>query len=273
MGLRTDFYQPLVYSGLWFVDPAVIWSRDRRDVYLANVLRLPIEERRLEGRFDLGANLGQVGEVRVGAYRGLIRVRELLSVASPLIDERRGGWYARFIHDRLDNLDFPTAGSFLEVEARLSRAALGAEEPYNRLEVRGARALGGDRLACVLRGRAVGDLGSAIPFYDQPWLGGLGNLSGLDPAELQDDNLAMGSLTTLWRIGRLSPILGGNAYLGASLEAGGAWPRIGQVQIDGMRLSAAAFLGVETIFGPLYLGWGWADEGQSSAYFQLGRIF
>jgi NTE family protein len=273
VGVLTDFYQPLTYSGLWFVNPAVDWARFRRDIYLSGVARLPIEEHNLEGRFDAGLSLGHLGELRVGVYRGILRVKERISVESDPEKVDRGGWRARLVHDRLDNLDFPTTGTFVEIDALLSRPGLGADGAYDQLDLRLSRAFSGGRTSFLLRGRLVSDLGSDIPFYDQAWLGGFGQISGLKPGEIQDDNLALGAMTVYYRLNRLSPIIGKAVYLGASIETGGAWPTLSQATVDDLRLGATAFLGLDTVFGPFYLGWGWVDRGSNSAYLMLGRVY
>jgi NTE family protein len=273
MGLQTDFYQPLTYSGLWFVDPSLDWSMCRRDVYVREALHAPVEEHRLEGRFESGRVLERFGELRAGIYRGRVRIREWPGYVPQSQHQQRGGWRGRFIYDRLDNRDFPTGGAFGEAELLLSRRSLGADVAYDRLDLRFARAMSHGRNSVVLRGRLTSDLGTAIPITDQGWLGGLANVSGLESGELQDDNLIMGALTAYHRVGRLLPFLGRYLNLGVSVEAGGAWPTLTDSRLDRLRLGSLAFLGLDTYLGPIVFGWGWADQGRNSAYFQLGRIF
>ncbi len=273
MGLATDFYQPLVNSGRWFVDPSLVWSLERRDIFLEDGPVVSVEDHRLQGAFDFGLALDQYGELRAGVYHGVVRTQEFLNEGAPLVNARSGGWRGRFIYDRLDNHEFPTLGTFVEVEALLSRRNLGADRVYDRLDIRLSRAVSHGGSTLLLRGRLAGDLGSEIPFYDQIRIGGLGNVSGLQPGEIQGDNVALGAMTYYRRIGRLAPILGHSINLGLSVETGGAWPSLTQARIDEFRLGNLVFLGMESALGPLYIGWGWADRGKTSAYFQLGRIF
>ena len=117
------------------------------------------------------------------------------------------------------------------------------------------------------------DMDSEIPFYDQGQLGGFLHLSGLDPGEVQGDNLMFGAVTGYWRLGSMSPVMGQGYFVGASIEAGNAWDRMADARIQGLRLGGTVFLGLETLLGPIYLGAGWADQGRQSAYFLLGQPF
>ena len=40
---------------------------------------------------------------------------------------------------------------------------------------------------------------------------------------------------------------------------------------DGWLKSSALYIGMDTLVGPLYLGYGWAADGNRSAYLYLGR--
>jgi NTE family protein len=63
------------------------------------------------------------------------------------------------------------------------------------------------------------------------------------------------------------------AYGGVSLEAG----RIGNPLVAGNSedwlKSSSVFIGSDSPIGPLYLGYGRAEDGNSSFYFYLGRPF
>ena len=71
------------------------------------------------------------------------------------------------------------------------------------------------------------------------------------------------------RLARFTLIPG--IYAGLSLEAG----RVGTPLIPGNQtgtlLSAAAFFGLDSPIGPVYLGYGRTEHGFSSFYFYLGR--
>ncbi len=62
-------------------------------------------------------------------------------------------------------------------------------------------------------------------------------------------------------------------YLGGSAEAGGVWNRFKDIDAKDLIVAGSAFVGVDTLFGPLYLAYGQAEGGHHSFYFYLGRGF
>src|SRR5277367_5648672 len=65
----SEFYQPLDASRTWFVAPSArVESRDL-GIYENNVEVANFRDREVEGDFDIGRNLGNWGEIRVGLHR------------------------------------------------------------------------------------------------------------------------------------------------------------------------------------------------------------
>jgi NTE family protein len=60
-------------------------------------------------------------------------------------------------------------------------------------------------------------------------------------------------------------------YGGVSLELGKMEQPLVATNPTGLLKSSALFLGADTPVGPLYLGFGWAADGNRSAYLYLGR--
>lgn len=60
-------------------------------------------------------------------------------------------------------------------------------------------------------------------------------------------------------------------YVGGSLEAGRMERPLVPGSPTGVLKSVSAFLAVDTMLGPLYFGYGWAADGNRSAYLYLGR--
>ncbi len=75
-----------------------------------------------------------------------------------------------------------------------------------------------------------------------------------------------------YRMGELLPrALGRNVYLGASLEAGNVWQSRSDVRLGDLKKAASVFVGLDSIIGPLYFGFGHTFGGQSAVYLFLGR--
>ena len=60
-------------------------------------------------------------------------------------------------------------------------------------------------------------------------------------------------------------------YAGFSLETGNIWNNRDDIAFDNLVYAGSAFLGADTLFGPLYLAYGINDSNTSSIYLYLGR--
>jgi NTE family protein len=61
-------------------------------------------------------------------------------------------------------------------------------------------------------------------------------------------------------------------YLGMSLELGNVWQRRSDVSVDSALFNGSAFLGFDTLLGPVYLAAGFGEGGDRSFYLLLGRV-
>ena len=81
-----------------------------------------------ETGFDFGRELGTVGELRVGAFRGVGETRvKVGDPAIPNTDFDSGGAFALFRYDSLDAAHFPRSGTRSELRWTLSRPGFGAD--------------------------------------------------------------------------------------------------------------------------------------------------
>jgi len=62
-------------------------------------------------------------------------------------------------------------------------------------------------------------------------------------------------------------------YTGFSLEAGNAWNRYDDINTDNTTLAGSLFIGADTFLGPLYIAFGFTDNGEQAVYFNLGKTF
>jgi NTE family protein len=93
--------------------------------------------------------------------------------------------------------------------------------------------------------------------------------SGLPTGALYGSRLAFGRLVYYNRLLHL-PYLEG-VYAGGSLEVGKVGGSLVPGSQYGTLTSASAFLGLDSLIGPIYLAGGLASNGTSSFYFFLGR--
>ena len=270
----TDFYQPLSYSGRFFTSASYFFSRDGEDAAFVNDQQFLVKARNQELGLDLGFKLANLGELRLGATTGSAELDPRSGPISKVNDDT-GAWRLLFLLDGMDNANFPRSGSTAIVEWILSRESLGADEEFDRLFVTLGHAWrAGDDWTFAAFANYGTDLGSSLPVYSNFRSGGFLSLSGLQLNELAGSRLATAAFIPYRKVGSLPSLFGGDLYMGGSLEAGNVWTENEQsdADFDDLRASGSLWAGVDTIFGPLYLGWGLSEGGNTSWYLFLGRL-
>ena len=275
--LGTEFYQPLGPRQYFFVAPQLRYAIDPWYLFSDDVRIAEYQDISWVAQVDVGANIIEYGEVRLGAVYGR-RTFELQS-GGLLFPSRLATsigaieGVARF--DRLDSVNFPHRGYFASAGVYSSLSALGADEEYTKWDARlnGAATWGRHTLEALVT--AGGTLGSNdIPIYDQFNLGGFLYLSGLQRQQIKTQDFQFGRLVYRTKMGNI-PFFEG-VYLGASAEAARTKPLIkiwnGQ-PVDGyLNVQAGSvFLGIDSPLGPLYVGFGYSSKENSAIYLFLGR--
>lgn len=267
----TEFYQPLGPGRPWFVAPRLTWSRIGTAAFLENGSYEGIKYREATQGVDLGLQLRSYGEIRLGVLRGRVRFDPVTTTTFPSDDRVIGGARLKVAIDRLDDTFFPTQGNRTILEAFVSRGGLGADDDYDKLQIRTLQARTFGRNT-ILVGVDLGtDLGSKLPFDDQYPLGGFLRLSGFDRGELRGNVRALFTLADYWRVAKLGAL--GKFYVGAALQAGNVWASGGDAAIGDLIYSGTFFVGLNTKFSPVFLGFGLAEEGNRAQYFLVGRAF
>ncbi len=275
--LGTEFYQPLGPRQYFFVAPQLRYAIDPWYLFSDDVRIAEYQDVSWVAQIDVGANIIEYGEVRLGAVYGR-RTFELQSGGflfpsrlATSIGAIEG--VARF--DRLDSVNFPHRGYFASAGVYSSLSALGADDEYTKWEARlnGAATLGRHTLEALVT--AGGKFGSNdIAVYDQFNLGGFLYLSGLQRQQIKTQDFQFGRLVYRTKMGDI-PFFEG-VYLGASAEAARVKPLIpiwNGRPVDGyLNVQAGSvFLGVDSPLGPLYVGFGYSSKENSAIYLFLGR--
>jgi NTE family protein len=269
-GIFTEIFQPL--------DPAARYFVLGRLGYLSKNINLfdnqgnRYAEANASGfGVDLGGGrqFGTWGQAKLG-YRydsGTIDI----STGPKLPDEDydTGQVYLNLTTDKFDNVYFPTKGHFGRVEYAISRESLGSDTDFDQAKLGYYHAYSWGRNTLIggldIRATVDGD----APIQNLYRLGGFLNLSGYEQDELTGQQYGLAKLIYMRRI---SDIQFFKAYVGASLEAGNVWQDTGDIG-DDLIFAGSAFVGVDTPVGPIYLGYGRAEEGDQSLYLFLGPLF
>ncbi|MEM6454346.1 MAG: patatin-like phospholipase family protein [Acidobacteriota bacterium] len=258
--ITTEFFQPLDYVGRWFVRPRFEVLEDQFVDTVGDTGRIDVET--VSVGLDLGVHLGNYAELQVGVEYTDLTVE---SQRTGAFDEALGGARFSFTFDQLDDVDFPRSGSLAVVDLFFAAEALGSSTDYERLEVDLLHAWSMGSHSLLGRARYGTVLGSGVlPVTDAFELGGFFNLSGYQQRALRGDALAFVSVGYSRAFGSLR--------VGAQLEAGNIWPTRAAIDVDDLIGSVLLYVGRDTLLGPLYLGYGVAED-RDSLYLFLGRTF
>jgi NTE family protein len=274
-GFYSEFYQPLSATGPLFVAPHLTIERRTADLYQQDERIARYEVLAKSAGVDLGSNFSRYGELRLGLLGGTLEPSLDTGPQSLSPGESRvqlGALTGRLLLDQLDSANFPRSGWRAGLNVYDSRSTLGADEAFTRWDAIGtlAQSFGNHTFNFAVKlGDKLG--GDPLPRYEYFQWGGFLQQSGYSTGQLLGESLQYGRLMYYHRIMRGTLLEG--AYGGVSLEAG----RIGNPLVPGNSedwlKSASIFVGSDSPLGPLYLGYGRAQDGNSSFYLYLGRPF
>jgi len=273
--ISSEFYQPVNGQGSLFVAPNVIVKRSEQELFQGDhrVARYNIVSG-LVGA-DVGSQLRQLGELRLGVVRGVLKPNldtgpESLSPGKSSVTE--GAFKVSLNLDQLDSAHFPRSGWRSTVNVFKSSAELGAAQSYTKWDVVGNLVGSFGEHTINAYAEAGGKVGSnLLPRYDLFQWGGLMQQSGYAVGQLVGQNLKYGRVAYYRRILQGTWLEG--LYAGFSLEAGEVGSPLVPGNPDGLLKSASIFVAVDSPVGPAYLGYGRAQDGTSNFYLYLGRPF
>ena len=276
---RTEFYQPIGYTSNWFVVPRLLIERQNIDLFEGDQQLATYRVNNREAEFDFGREFGSWGELRGGIVYGSGSRHLLVGDPDdpdlpPRTDFDRGEFLARFSVDLLDDAYFPRDGELFTLQWNGPRENLGAEANADRISFdwTHARSRGRNTLVLSAAGGAhvSGPTDQVQDFYS---LGGLFDLSGLAQDAISGPQFGIARAIYYRRIGSgQEGLFDVPAYLGFSLELGNVWLRRSDVSASSALVNGSAFLGFDTVLGPVYFAAGFGEGGDKTLYLLLGRI-
>jgi NTE family protein len=271
--IRTEFYQPLEERRFFFVAP---WAKAERgfvDLFQGNDRIARYDVPNSQVGLDLGSQFTRYGELRAGVLRGTARPKLDTGPAYLAPDPEKvseGAFTARLFFDQLDSVTFPRSGYGARINYYASRDELGADLSYTKVDgmADAAYSLGEHTFSLGLVGATrLGE--TPLPRSDQYQWGGFMQQSGYRTGALMGESIAFGRLVYYHRLVRQTLLEG--VYAGFSLEAGKVGKPLVPGSPTGTLYSGSLFLALDSPVGPVYLAYGRADDGSSSAYLYLGR--
>jgi NTE family protein len=266
----TELHQPIDHRLRKYIQLRVFAGERGVSVFDDEGRKLTEWGRRSYGGYAaLGRELGTWGDIRAGVIRE--RGKDNIQVGNPSLPNRdfdTGDVFAQFYVDELDDVAFPRSGGTFQIGVKAGLEALGSDIEYEQGRV--------DASYPFTRGRYTGLLGGSFgttrdndaPFQSQFLLGGFTQLSGLERNELSGQHSAL-LYAVFYRRMWSSALL--PAYLGVSVEYGNVYEGRNDITLDSGIAACSAFFAVDTLIGPIYLGYGFAEEGRSNYYIFLGQ--
>ena len=272
--LRSEIYQPIGHSPT-FVVGGVWWGSSSLPLFDAEGNRLfEIGVNRRGAEVGGGYGLGRYGEFRLTAFSEHVEGEVLtggIGVSTNAATRLYGG-RAQLVIDQLDNPKWPRHGYFLRADYAAGHIK-DQDDLAQLVEVDGDLAGTFGTFTVRSTARVRGSLDQRLSTVPIPYqLGGFLQVSGMQTNELTGARTALGRVMAYKQISSLLPQLGSGVYVGGSLEAGKVWNQIFTGTNTKIIPAGSAYLGVDTLLGPLYLGAGWADYngGKWAGYLYLG---
>ncbi len=282
--LYTELYHPLTWTASraddWFVSGYAGLERRRLAAYSAGSgeeVATYLRNAATTG-LDLGQPWGDVGELRLGWSRVVLRTEPLLvavagagsgigNAAAALTED---ALRARVVVDQLDYALFPQSGYRGSASAWVGQRTGDFKGQFHRIEAEGTavRSFGANTVELHARLQTAGELGSSgVLRYG---LGGFHQLSGYQTDQLTGNQVLLLRLGYYRRLSQ-TPALTRGFFVGGTLEAGNAWVKRSDVSLSGLRTGMSVYLGADTGIGPLYLGITHAPRGRTGLALFIGR--
>ncbi len=290
--LRSEFYTPFDAEQRYYWQLGGGYDNETRSLYLSQAQRLwddqPLGSSSSNyvdmksGTWGIDSELGWSPQPWQQLALGMRAARSDLDLqgASSSITVNTWGPYLSYDLDSLDSRAFPEKGHYLSGRMTYAHSQGGEDLTTDRewglvselSLIQPLRLYERHTLNMRLSGggSAVSDL---QPMYLQD-LGGLFNLSGYQRYQLSGRYKLFGAMIYSYRLldnnfgAFKSPL-----YLGFSLERGNIWAAKSEMNWNDMQNAASIYVGSDTFLGPVYLAYGQADSGDSSAYLLFGDTF
>jgi NTE family protein len=271
--ISSELYQPLDSRRAFFVAPNFAAFRQRNDLYIDESPVSSYLVQRLLVGLDLGVNFGTAAQVRLGYVGGREKASPEVSLpAFPEVEQDVGALRAGLVYDTFDNWAFPHYGLYVRASTLYSREGLGSDTDWEKIDLGLDRAFshGVHRLQLSIAGGS--SLGSDLPVFEAPALGGFLRLSGFGDRQFVGQEYAFGRAIYSYALGQ-SQLTDNALYIGGSLEAGNVYERLNGPSSTGLKFAASLFVAADTAVGPAYLGAGMGEGGAFALYLYLGKPY
>ena len=268
--ISTSLYQPFDVGQRYFVEPELLANRSIEDLYIdgSNVATYRFVD--IGGRVDLGWNLNQNAQMRLGYWNEDRRIKVQTGLGLlPEADFRDAGLAFSARYDSRDKAAFATSGLVAAVEYQQSDDSLGADRNWDFVEAGLRKALRVRKDLAWISVAGGTDLGDKLPGDRAFSLGGPNTLPAYQYDELRVGSYWLVDASFLWHLKDFSRVNGQAIYAGLGLQAAGLYDRVDLVKDDEV-YGLSAYLSGPTPIGTIKLGVAAAPDTWS-IWLSLGR--
>lgn len=266
--LFAEYFRPLDPVSQWFVNPNL---DARRRTFREFRNNQPVAEF-LVDTFSLdlviGRYFGNHSELALGLSRGLGDVELVIGENQPELSFSTGSLFARYRHDTLDDVYFPTQGTSAMASYRIARDALGSDDDFEQFTLNYFTTTTLDKRHVLQLGlNYETTLNDNAPIYGLYRAGGFTRLSGLDFNAVAGQHYAQLLTGYRYQLGQ-SGLL--PAFVGGTVELGNTFDDRSDINFRDSLFNASIYFGYRSPIGPVYAGFGFAEGGEESFFIRLG---
>jgi NTE family protein len=270
--LLSYLHQPLGLDLSYFVQPSFSIERTNVGVFSGDHEIAQYQLRQSEFQLVVGKEFGASTVFSLGVNRRSGEVT--VATGDPSLPESEfddGGAIATFSYDSIDDIDFPSRGAVFNVSYYQAFDSLGADEEYKQWRLRtGIVKTFGDKHTIGILTRLGGTEAGTASISRRFLLGGFLNMSGLKVNQLSGEYAGLATAFYYRKFDRIKLL---PAYIGGSAEYGGAWADRDDISAKNSLFGGSLFLGLDSPLGPVLVGWGHTNEGDSVFFTKIGRFF
>ncbi len=261
--LSTEFFQPVVASGDWFVSTSVGYIERNVNVFEEEQIISQARVDEIIGNVSVGRMIGNVGQVSVGLLRGRGESRINIGTDAPSLEFDLGGMTAAALFDSYDNIFFPKRGGTAALVWQGQRESMGSSVDVDILLGRASIVKSRGTHSLLMGFSVQSQLNEVDGVENLLSTGGLFNLSGFarDSLSGRHTGVARGIYYRQIRSNPLRGFLEASLYLGGSVEVGGAWQNSDDISLSNSIFAGSLFIGMDTFIGPGILG-RWPGRGR-----------
>ena len=272
----TEWYQPFTHDLQWYGSVQAGYLREMGSLYINNdeINRFLVSE--VVGSVAVGRNIGHKGRIQASYIRlgGSNRLQTGVSVL-PESNFDQGLISLRAEWDQLENPFFPRSGTYGVINYEWYRSGLGGDTNFEQLETQYLYAKSFDAHHLLFNASYSTTTSERSSFNAEFNLGGLFRLSGLAANQLRGQEAALFDVIYYYHLSDISfiPNYPFPIYVGSSIEMGNTWEDKASLFKHSFRKAGSLFIGLDTIIGPFYLGYGFSENGKRAAHLFMGRPF